>query len=178
MTEDYLNLLSVYEMEDGKSETQRDVGHITVRSVPLLQYSVQFNRYDGKAIIHSGASTQYISEKVVDTIEGNRLIDVAPRMVCVAGQDVSSKVPVSKIAIFERLQPGASCRDTDETHYRHRLTAFDQYPAAQIFPGGSGEDQRFHRRRSETRRHLRVRVALELPHCHRRKRGWFAPHLH
>jgi transposase InsO family protein len=99
--EDYLNLLSVYEMEDGRERTQRDIGHITVRSVPLPQYNAQINSYDGKAIIDSGASTQYIGEKVIDAIEGIRIIDIPPQMIRVAGQDVSSKVPVSKIAIFE-----------------------------------------------------------------------------
>jgi len=98
---DSINLLSVYEMEDAKGE-KREVGHITVRSVPLPQSNAEINGWDGKAIIDSGATTQYISENTASSIEGIHIVDIPPRMIRVAGQgDVASKVPVSKIAIFD-----------------------------------------------------------------------------
>jgi Zinc knuckle len=55
-TDNYLNLLSVYEMEDSARE-KAEVGHITVISVPLPQYHIGINGWDEKAIIDSGAST-------------------------------------------------------------------------------------------------------------------------
>ena len=97
--EDCLDLLSVYV---DNATGMREAGHLTVRSAPLPLYSAEIEGWEGKAIIDSGASTQYIGQNAVSAIKGINVIDIPPRMIRIAGQgDEVAKVPVSKIATFD-----------------------------------------------------------------------------